>query len=163
MLGVIAVGALLVYTLTLLAIFKLIPVTLTLAGIAGFILSIGMAVDANVLIFERMKEELRVGKTVGAAIDAGFGRAWTSIRDSNVAALITCVVLYWFGSNFGASIIMGFAFTLFIGIVLSMFSAVLVSRSLLQAIVGRRVHVNPSLFGLPVPTRPALRPAELGA
>jgi preprotein translocase subunit SecD len=162
MLGVIAVGALLVYTLTLLAIFKLIPVTLTLAGIAGFILSIGMAVDANVLIFERMKEELRVGKTVGAAIDAGFGRAWTSIRDSNVSALITCGVLYWFGSNFGASIIMGFAFTLAIGIVLSMFSAVAVSRSLLQAIVGRRMHVNPALFGLPAPSRQPLRTAELG-
>jgi preprotein translocase subunit SecD len=162
MLGVIAVAALLVYTLLLLAIFKLVPVTLTLAGIAGFILSIGMAVDANILIFERMKEELRLGKTMHAAIDAGFGRAWTSIRDANVAALITCVVLYIFGSNFGGSIIMGFALTLAIGIMTSMFSAVVVTRSLLRGVMGRRATVNPKLFGLPAP-RQALRPAELGA
>ncbi len=164
MLGLVAVGALLVYTLILLAIFKLIPVTLTLAGIAGFILSIGMAVDANVLIFERMKEELRLGKTTHAAIDAGFGRAWTSIRDSNVAALITCAVLYWFGSNFGASIIMGFAFTLAIGIATSMFSAVTVSRAFLRAIMGRRARLNPVWFGLPAPEQQQpLRTAEMGA
>jgi len=162
MLGVIAVGALIVYTLLLLAIFKLIPVTLTLAGIAGFILSIGMAVDANVLIFERTKEELRVGKTIGAAIEAGFGRAWTAIRDSNVSALITCVVLFWFGQNFGASIVTGFAATLFIGIILSMFSAVVVSRSFLRAIMANQATLNPSLFGLPVPRQP-LRQVELGA
>jgi len=162
MLGVIAVGALIVYTLLLLAIFKLIPVTLTLAGISGFILSIGMAVDANVLIFERTKEELRVGKTIGAAIEAGFGRAWTAIRDSNVSALITCVVLFWFGQNFGASIVTGFAATLFIGIILSMFSAVVVSRSFLRAIMANQATLNPSLFGLPAPQR-SLRPNELRA
>jgi preprotein translocase subunit SecD len=162
MLGIVAVAALLVYTLLILAVFKLIPVTLTLPGIAGFILSIGMAVDANVLIFERMKEELRIGRTVGSAIDAGFGRAWTSIRDSNVAALITCGVLYWFGSSFGGSIIQGFAFTLAIGIATSMFSAVVVTRSFLRALVGRRASLSPGLFGLP-PSRQALRPAGAGA
>jgi preprotein translocase subunit SecD len=162
MLGVVAIAALLVYTLLLLAIFKLVPVTLTLAGIAGFILSIGMAVDANILIFERMKEELRLGRTMHAAIDTGFGRAWTSIRDANVAALITCLVLYVFGSNFGGSIIMGFALTLAIGILTSMFSAVVVTRSFLRAIMGRRAGLNPKLYGLPAP-RQALRPAELGA
>jgi len=94
MLGVVAVGALFIYTLIVLSLFKLIPVTLTLAGIAGLILSIGMAVDANILIFERMKEELRSGKTVGSAIEAGFGRAWPSIRDSNFSTLITCTILF---------------------------------------------------------------------
>ncbi|MBI4213195.1 MAG: protein translocase subunit SecD [Chloroflexi bacterium] len=162
MLGAVAVSALLVYTLVLLAVFKLVPVTLTLAGIAGFILSIGMAVDANVLIFERMKEELRTGKPVASAIETGFGRAWTAIRDSNVSALITCAVLYWFGSNFGASIIMGFAFTLAIGIMLSMFSAVAVSKSLLRGLIGRQATLNPALFGLPVPARRP-QPAEMGS
>jgi preprotein translocase subunit SecD len=164
MLGVVAVAALFVYTLLLLAIFKLWPVTLTLAGIAGFILSIGMAVDANVLIFERMKEELRLGKSMRAAIDAGFGRAWTSIRDANVAALLTCAVLAWFGSNFGASIITGFAVTLAIGIGTSMFSAVVVTRAFLRAVMGSRASVNPKLFGLPEPrqAQQPLRPAELG-
>jgi preprotein translocase subunit SecD len=161
-LGVVAVGALLVYTLLTLAIFKLIPITLTLAGIAGFILSIGMAVDANILIFERMKEELRLGKTVGAAIDAGFSRAWPSIRDSNSSTLITCGILYWFGSNFGASIVMGFAVTLAIGVAVSMFSAIVVSRSFLRIVVGRRAALNPSLFGMPAP-RQQLEPAGIGS
>ena len=111
-----AVLALGVYTLLTLAVFKLWPVTLTLAGIAGFILSIGMAVDANILVFERLREELRAGKTVRAAMEAGFERAWSSIRDSNVSTLITCGILYWFGTNFGASIIVGFALTLAIGV-----------------------------------------------
>jgi preprotein translocase subunit SecD len=158
-LGVVATMALFVHVLLVLAIFKLIPVTLTLAGIAGFILSIGMAVDANILIFERMKEELRSGKTVLAAIEAGFGRAWPSIRDSNVSTLITCGILYWFGSNFGASIVMGFALTLAIGVVVSMFSAIVVTRSLLRAVVGRRAMLNPALFGMPAPRR--LEPAGM--
>jgi preprotein translocase subunit SecD len=149
MLGVVAVGALFIYTLIVLALFKLIPVTLTLAGIAGLILSIGMAVDANILIFERMKEELRSGKTVGSAIEAGFGRAWPSIRDSNFSTLITCTILFWFGSNFGASIVSGFALTLAIGVVCSMFSAIVVTRSFLRLLIGRRASLNPSLFGLP--------------
>jgi preprotein translocase subunit SecD len=157
MLGVVAAAALFVYTLLVLAVFKLIPVTLTLAGIAGFILSIGMAVDANILIFERMKEELRSGKTVGAAIEAGFHRAWPSIRDSNVSTLITCGILFWFGSNFGASIVMGFAFTLAIGVLVSMFSAIVVTRSFLRVVVGRRAVLNPALFGMPA-ARPALEP-----
>lgn len=147
-LGLVAVTALLVYTLAVLAIFKLVPVTLTLAGTAGFILSIGMAVDANILIFERMKEELRGGKTVGAAIDAGFARAWPSIRDSNVSTLITCGILYWFGSNFGASIVMGFAFTLSIGVLASMFSAIVVSRGLLWAALAGRTTLNPAYLGM---------------
>jgi preprotein translocase subunit SecD len=114
------------------AIFKLVPITLTLAGIAGFILSIGMAVDANILIFERMKEELRGGRSPRAAIRAGFDRAWLSIRDSNVSSLITCAILFVFGSNFGASIVAGFAITLAIGILVSLFTAIFVTRTLMN-------------------------------
>jgi preprotein translocase subunit SecD len=149
--GLVATVALGVYTVTTLAIFMLIPVTLTLAGIAGFILSIGMAVDANILIFERMREELRWGKSVGAAVRAGFDRAWTSIRDSNSSTLITCMLLYWFGQNFGASLITGFALTLAIGVLVSLFSAIFVTRGLLTAVMGasRLVH-NPALFGMTV-------------
>jgi preprotein translocase subunit SecD len=149
--GALASVALVIYTLLTLAVFKLIPVTLTLAGIAGFILSIGMAVDANILIFERMREELRWGKSLGAAVQAGFDRAWSSIRDSNTSTLITCVLLYWFGNNFGASLIMGFAFTLAIGVVISMFSAIFVTRSLLQTIIGSAWVHNPALFAMAVP------------
>ena len=130
--GLLADGALMIYTLLVFALFKLIPVTLTLAGIAGFILSIGMAVDANILIFERMKEEIRSGKTLGASIEAGFARAWSSIRDSNVSTLITCAILFWFGSFFGASIIKGFALTLAIGVLCSMFTAIAVTRTFLR-------------------------------
>lgn len=135
--GLLADIALVLYGLFVLAIFKggllIIPfVTLTLSGIAGFILSIGMAVDANVLIFERLREELRSGKTLGAALEAGFARAWTSIRDSNANTIIICVILYFFGSNFGASIIQGFALTLGIGVVVSLFTAITVSRTLLR-------------------------------
>lgn len=149
--GVLATGALVVYALVTLAIFKLVPVTLTLAGIAAFILSIGMAVDANILIFERMREELRAGKTLGGAIDAGFQRAWTSIRDSNVSTLITCAILYYFGQQFGASLIMGFALTLAIGVLVSMFSAITVTRTFLLALVGRSWANRPSWFGLAEP------------
>lgn len=126
--GVVAVVALAIYSLITVALYKLIPVTLTLAGIAGFILSIGMAVDANILIFERMKEELRAGKSRTAALEAGFKRAWSSIRDSNVSSLITAGILMWFGSG----IIRGFAFTLAIGILVSMFTAINVSRTLMR-------------------------------
>ncbi|MBU0732237.1 protein translocase subunit SecD [Patescibacteria group bacterium] len=128
--GVIAVIALFIYGLVVLAIFKLWPVTLTLAGVAGFIISIGMAVDANVLIFERMKEELRNKKPVSLAIDDGFKRAWTSIRDSNISTLITCLILAWMGT----SLIQGFAITLAIGILVSMFSAIIITRTLLKII-----------------------------
>src|SRR5262249_62055789 len=137
--GLLADVALLIYAAVTFALFRLIPVTLTLAGIAGFILSIGMAVDANILIFERMKEEIRAGRTLHGAIDAGFARAWTSIKDSNLSTLITCGILYWFGSTFGASIIQGFALTLAIGVIISPFTAVL---------------VRPTLVPLPVQTPP---------
>ncbi|MCL4534055.1 MAG: protein translocase subunit SecD [Bacteroidetes bacterium] len=146
--GSLASVALLIYAATTFALFKLIPVTLTLPGIAGFILSIGMAVDANILIFERMKEELRAGKTLGAAVEAGFSRAWTSIRDSNASTLITCVILFWFGSNFGASIVKGFALTLAIGVLVSLFTAVIVSRTFLRLLVGSGVAVSKQWFGL---------------
>jgi preprotein translocase subunit SecD len=125
--GIIACVALAMYTVITLFIYKLIPVTLTLAGIAGFILSIGMAVDANILIFERMKEELRRGKPRDIAMKNGFARAWTSIRDSNVTSIIVCVILFYFGSG----IVRGFALTLFLGILVSMFSAITITRNLL--------------------------------
>ncbi len=126
--GVLAVAALIVYALVVLALFKLIPVTLTLAGIAGFILSIGMAVDANILIFERIKEEERSGKSMQTALELGFSRAFPSIRDSNVSSLITCAILYWFGSGS----VRGFALTLAVGIMVSLFSAITVTRTLLR-------------------------------
>ncbi|GBD10533.1 hypothetical protein HRbin23_00177 [bacterium HR23] len=130
--GLVAVVALGIYGVIALATFKLIPVTMTLAGIAGFILSVGMAVDANVLVFERMKEELRAGRSLLAAIEAGFNRAWPSIRDSNISTFITCAILYWFGSRLAASLVVGFAVTLFIGVAVSMFSAIFTSRTLLR-------------------------------
>lgn len=126
-LGLIASLALTVYTLLVLTLFRLIPVTLTLAGIAGFILSVGIAVDANILIFERMKEELRKGRSQASAIDLGFARAWLSIRDSNVASLITSAVLFYFGTG----VVRGFAFTLALGILVSLFSAIFVTKTLL--------------------------------
>ncbi len=146
--GSLASLALLIYAATTFALFKLIPVTLTLPGIAGFILSIGMAVDANILIFERMKEELRAGKTLGAAVEAGFSRAWTSIRDSNASTLITCLILFFFGLNFGASIVRGFALTLAIGVLVSMFTAVIVTRTFLRLLVGSGITVNRRWFGM---------------
>jgi len=129
--GTVAVLALSIYTIIVLFIFKFIPVTLTLAGIAGLILSIGMAVDANILIFERMKEELRLGKPSNAALRLGFSRAWPSIRDSNISSLITTFILFYFGT--GA--IRGFALALGIGILVSMFSAIVVTRNLLKMFV----------------------------
>lgn len=125
--GIFAVLALLVYAAVVLSLFKLIPVTLTLAGIAGFILSVGMAVDANILIFERTKEELRSGKPRIAAINEGFSRAWPSIRDSNISTIITAIVLY----TFATSIVKGFALTLLVGVLVSMFSAIFVTRTFL--------------------------------
>jgi len=142
--GLMAVIALAVYALINLAIFQLFSITLTLAGIAGFVLSVGMAVDANVLIFERLKEELRHGRELTSAIDEGFKRAWTSIRDSNISSLITCVILYWIGS----SMVKGFALTLFIGIVVSLFSAITVTRILLKILVGKSLKEKKWLFGI---------------
>ncbi len=134
--GVVSVVALLIYTGLVFALFRIIPVTLTLAGIAGFILSIGMAVDANVLIFARLKEELLIGRRLDRAVQAGFDHAWPSIRDSNISTMITCVILYWFGQFTGATIITGFALTLFVGVAVSMFTAIFVSRTLLQAVLA---------------------------
>lgn len=133
--GIVADLALLVYAITTFALFKLIPITLTLPGIAGFVLSVGMAVDANVLIFERLKEELRAGRTLRQAIDLGWGRAWPSIRDSNLSTLITCLILFWFGSTFGANIVKGFALTLSIGVGVSMFTAIIVTRTFLHLVL----------------------------
>jgi preprotein translocase subunit SecD len=133
--GVLSVVALLIYTAITFALFKTIPITLTLAGIAGLILSIGMAVDANVLIFARLKEELRTGKPVAHAIEAGFNHAWPSIRDSNISTMITCAILYWFGQFTGATIITGFALTLFVGVAVSMFTAITVTRTFLRLLV----------------------------
>lgn len=149
--GLLADLALLIYAAVTFSLFRMIPVTLTLAGIAGFILSIGMAVDANILIFERMKEELRAGRTLHAAIDAGFARAWTSIRDSNFSTLITCAILFWFGMNFGASIIQGFALTLAIGVIVSLFTAILVSKTFLQIVVDLGVTHDLKWYGLDEP------------
>jgi len=147
--GALASLALIFYGALVLAIFKLIPVTLTLAGIGGFVLSIGMAVDANVLIFERMKEELRTGRTLGAAIDTGFNRAWTAIRDSNVTTFIVCGILYWLGSSIIASApVMGFALTLVIGVAVSMFTAIVVTRTLLRLFVGTPLARWTSLFSV---------------
>lgn len=130
--GVLAVVALVLYTLISFALYKLIPITLTLPGIAGFILSIGLAVDANVLIFARLKEELRRGRSLLSAIEAGFDEAWPAIRDSSVATLITSVILFLFGNSFGVSLIKGFALTLGLGILLNLFTAVVVTRTFLR-------------------------------
>jgi preprotein translocase subunit SecD len=129
--GIVAVIAILIYAVITFAIFRYIPVTLTLAGIAGFLLSTGSALDANILIFERMKEELRSGKSVQNAITLGWQRAWTSIRDSNIATLITCFILFWFGSQFGATIVKGFSITLALGVLVSVFTAIVVTRAFL--------------------------------
>jgi preprotein translocase subunit SecD len=147
--GLLADVALLLYALLLFAMIKLLGVTLSLAGIAGLILSIGMAVDANVLIFERIKEELRSGRTMAAAIDIGFKRAWPSIRDSNASTMITCAILYIFGSNFGATIIVGFATNLFLGVAISLFTAVVVTRNFLNLLVPSGIATHPALYGLP--------------
>ena len=147
--GLVACLSLGVYGVVLLSIFKLIPVTLTLPGVAGFILSLGMAVDANVLIFERMKEELRGGRTLGAAVEAGFDRAWTAIRDSNITTFIACIVLFWLGGTLGAFMVRGFAVTLFIGVALSMFTAIVITRTLLRLIVGSQMVTNAAAYGVP--------------
>jgi preprotein translocase subunit SecD len=159
--GLVAAFALIYYTVVVLAIFRLIPVTLTLAGIAGFVLSVGMAVDANILIFERMKEELRVGKSLPAAVEAGFNRAWNSILDSNVSSLITATILYAFGS----SVIRGFALVLIIGVLTSMFSAIVVTRSIMRVLVRQEWARKARLWGLRddefvavAPQRPTRRP-----
>jgi protein-export membrane protein SecD len=151
--------ALIIYALINLSLFRLIPVTLTLPGITGFLLSTGMAVDANILIFERMKEELRRGRNLRDAIEAGFDRAWTSIRDSNISTLIICAILYWLGSGFsvlglrlvGAPAVKGFAITLAIGVMTSMFTAVIVTRTFLRLVFhlgGEKLRERRFLLGI---------------
>lgn len=142
--GLIADIALICYSLILFALFKTIPVTLTLAGIAGFILSIGMAVDANILIFERTKEELRAGRTLFTAINAGFDRAFTSIFDSNMSTIITCTILYLLGT----SVVKGFALTLALGVIVSMFSAITITKNIMHLVFGTGELRYPQLFGL---------------
>jgi preprotein translocase subunit SecD len=147
--GVIADVALVIFALICLMLYKLIPVVLTLSGIAGFILSIGMAVDANILIFERLKEELRAGRTLRQAIDLGWKRAWPSIRDSNFSTLITCVILFWFGSAFGASVVKGFALTLALGVGVSLFTAIIVTRTFLHVVLDTiKFTEHPRWFGI---------------
>jgi preprotein translocase subunit SecD len=146
--GLVACLSLGVYGVVLLAIFKLVPITLTLPGLAGFIVSLGMAVDANVLIFERTKEELRGGRTLAAAVEAGFNRAWTAIRDSNITTFIACIVLFWLGGTLGAFMVRGFALILFIGVALSMFTAITVTRTFLRLIIGSQVVTKPAAYGV---------------
>ena len=145
MAGLVAATSLIIYSVIVLSIFKLLPVTLTLSGIAGLVLSIGMAVDANILIFERMKEELRTGRSLTSSMDVGFRRAWTAIRDSNFSTILTCLILWWFGSRTGTPIVTGFALTLGIGVIISMFTALTVSRNMLQVLAftpaGRRLSL----------------------
>ena len=145
--GLVATVALGIYAAILLAIFKVIPITLTLPGIAGFVISTGMAVDANVLIFERMKEELKRGLTIKMAVQEGFHRAWPSIRDSNASTLITCVILYWFGGTFGAFMVKGFAVTLALGVLVSLFSAITVTRTFLTQMVNNGMMTHITLYG----------------
>jgi len=155
--GLLAVMALCLYTALNLALYKLIPVTMTLSGIAGFILSVGMAVDANILIFERMKEELRRGRTLGSAIDEGFKRAWLSIRDSNFTTLISCTILFYTSS----SLIKGFALTLGLGVLISMFSAITVSRTLLRLVSGWGLLKNAWLYMPGLASLPAAEPVAI--
>ncbi len=145
--GLLADLALLVYAIVILAIYKF-GVTLTLPGIAGFILSVGLAVDANILIFERMKEELRAGRPLALAIESGFNRAWPSIRDSNSSTLITCGILAYFGLTFGASIVAGFAITLAIGVIASLFTAITVTRTFLRLSIDMGVASNLWWYGV---------------
>lgn len=143
-LGLISCFVLAIYAVMNFAIFKIVPVTLTLTGIAGFILSIGMAIDANILIFERTKEELKMGRSLYTAINSGFDRAFTSIFDSNVSTILTCLILY----HFGASMVKGFALTLIIGVCLSMFSAITITKNFMHLIFGTSELKYPEMFGL---------------
>ncbi|NLV75090.1 MAG: protein translocase subunit SecD [Chloroflexi bacterium] len=149
--GVLTDVALAIYALITLALYKLIPVTLTLPGIAGFLLSVGMAVDANVLIFERMREELRAGRTLQRAIQAGFKRALSAIIDSNISVWLTCAILWFFGNSFGASSVKGFALTLALGVLISIFTALVVTRTLINstyAVGGEKIRDHKWLLGI---------------
>ena len=146
--GFVACLALVVFVVLNLAVFKLIPVVLTLPGIAGFLVSVGMGVDGNVLVAERLKEELRRGRTLGAAIEEGFRQSWSAILDANVTVFIACAVLYWLGNTFGNFLVLGFATTLFIGTALSMFTQVVVTRTFLRTLVGLGVAKSPGAYGV---------------
>ena len=147
--GFIADLALLSYACISLMLFKLIPVVLSPPGIAGFILGIGMAVDANILIFERLKEELRAGRTLRQAIDLGWSRAWPSIRDANISTLITCLILFIFGNTFGASMVKGFSLTLALGVIVSLFTSIIVTRTYLHVVLDRvKFAEHPRWFGI---------------
>jgi preprotein translocase subunit SecD len=158
--GVLSVLALGIYGLIILAIFRSIPVVLTLAGMAGIILSIGMAVDANILIFSRLREELRLGERLSRSMENGFDRAWPSIRDSNIATMITCAILYWFGQYVGASIIQGFALTLFIGVAVSMFTAITVTRTFLRLVLASPTFTTEWWLGMELPDENSNQPAS---
>ncbi|MDA1189441.1 MAG: protein translocase subunit SecD [Chloroflexi bacterium] len=144
--GIVAGAALIFYAALNLTIFKLLPVTLTLSGVAAAVLAIGMAVDANILVFERMKEELRAGRTLLSAINIGFNRAWTAIRDSHVATLISTAILFWFADTLGATVVQGFAATLAIGTIINLFTALTVTRVLLRAVTATRLSKKLGLF-----------------
>ena len=147
--GLVADAAVLIYAALTLALYRFIPVTLTLPGIAGFLLSTGSALDANILIFERLKEELRDGRSLAVAIEQGWKRAWSSIRDANIATLITCGILWYFGSVSGATIVKGFSVTLMVGIAVSLFTAIVITRTLLTLVLGYFKPTNYSKwFGL---------------
>jgi preprotein translocase subunit SecD len=146
--GLIAVIALMIYTAITFAIYRFIPITLTLAGIAGFILSIGVAVDGNVLIFARLKDELRRKRDMRSALEAGFDEAWPAIRDSSASTLITSAILYMFGNSFGVSIIKGFALTLGLGILISLFTAIVVTRTMLRLLTPLPSLRNLWLWGI---------------
>jgi protein-export membrane protein SecD len=149
--GIAADLALMLFAVINYALFKYIPVTLSLPAITGFLISIGTAVDGNILIFERLKEELRAGRTMDRAIEAGFERAWTSIRDSNISTIIICLILYFFGNAFGASAVQGFAITLGMGLIINLFTAVVVTRTILHTFVlvaGEALRKNQRLLGV---------------
>jgi preprotein translocase subunit SecD len=146
--GVVACLALVVYAILTLAVFRLIPVVLTLPGIAGFIVSVGMGVDGNVLVCERLKEELRRGSTLERAVEQSFRQSWSAIWDSNVTVFIACAVLYWLGNTFGNFTVVGFATTLFIGVALSMFTQVVVTRAFLRTVVAGGLAKSPRAYGV---------------
>ncbi len=144
--GILAGVALLIYTALVMSVYQIWPITLTLSGIAGFILSIGMAVDANILIFERMKEEIRRGHTIRASVEIGFNRAWSAIRDSNISTLITCAILIIMGNYLAVPSVEGFAWTLAIGVAISMFSAIIITRTFLRFLGTTPLANQRSLF-----------------
>jgi preprotein translocase subunit SecD len=161
--GFLAALALVIYTAISFGIYRLIPITLTLPGIAGFILSIGLAVDANVLIFARLREEYRRGRDIRTALELGFEESWPAIRDSNFSTIITSVVLFLFGNSFGVSIIKGFAITLLLGIVVSLFTAIVVTRTFLRVAVPLFSERNAWLFGIDRRNTPSTEPATAEA